>query len=180
MKMAFVFLLSLLLLTDFSLSAQTADSVYQNRLDTTSATAPVVVEDYSDDISPMQFPFFLVFIVFMFIVIGSGVAFALVLVSILFALTSLGLVSTSVIVGLNSRSFRKGFKTLVVGALSIAGLPMGVILFWSVHTAYNWLTLKTTLIFGALAGIATGFLLGILVYHTIVRLTTYFRKKLQL
>jgi len=113
------------------------------------------------------------------VIVGSIATAGLLL--FLFTLVSVGILSTSVIVGLYKRSFFAGFKTLLVIVCGLGGAIGGVSIMWLVNRLFTLrLSHAVTLGSGALGGLTGGMLLGLCVYGIIRSLTGYFKKKLTL
>lgn len=117
--------------------------------------------------------------VFILACIGAGMILTLFVLFVLFGLTTAGMLSVAVLVGIHKRSFTSGFKTLLVTATTIGGLVLGIVVFWIMNRISHWWPLMTTLTAGAISGLLGGLLLGLLAFYTIKKLTTFFKDKLE-
>jgi hypothetical protein len=147
-----------------------------------SLTTKNNVLDYeqSDDFSPGLLFFALIAFTFILASVGCGVMLTVLGLFIVFGLISFGVLSTSIIVGLNKKSFTKGFKTFLVLISTIGGLFFGGIFFGLLNIWLHWWTTKTAIIMGATCGLIGGLLLGLLAYYILQRLTNYFKERLNL
>ena len=185
MKTTF-FITTILLFTLINLPAfgQIANSAIQI---TSSVQSDTITEksnstEYaeSDDFSPGLLFFALIGFVFILICVGAGIALTILGLLILFGLVSFGILSTSIIVGLNKKSFAKGFKTFIVLTSTVVGPLLFSVGFWLLNKVVHWWTVQTAIITGATLGLMAGLIFGQLVYYILQRLTAYFKQKLNL
>jgi hypothetical protein len=174
----------LFILTSLTTFGQTVDSLNQAKKSTQSETlitqtTPKEYED-SDDFSPGLLFFAVIGIAFILVFVGVGIALTVLGLLIIFAFVSFGILSTSIIVGLNKKSFAKGFKTFIVLASSIGSLLFCSAGFWLVNKITHWWTIKTAIITGASFGLLSGFAFGLLAFYILQKLTNYFKQKLNL
>jgi MFS family permease len=116
--------------------------------------------------------------IFILLCVGAGMILTFVVLFILFGLTTAGVLSVSILVGIHKRSFTSGFKTLLVTATTIGGLASGIIVFWIMNRISHWWSLMTTLTIGSVSGLLGGLLLGLLAFYTIKKLAAFFKVKL--
>ena len=102
------------------------------------------------------------------ILIGIGIIIGLAALFILFVLVSLGVISTSVYVGLYQRSFQKGFKVLILLTTTLSAMAVGMVGLVVLNQIQHWFSLATALGIGAVSGMVAGVLLGLLI-HAVVR-----------
>lgn len=117
---------------------------------------------------------------FMLVCIGIGVALTLLGVLIIVGLISFGVISTSVLVGLQQKSFLKGFKTFLMLAATIGGVFIGGAGFWLLNKFAHWWSEKFALLSGSVLGFLSGLILGFLVLYVFQKLTAYFRKQFEI
>ncbi len=146
--------------------------------DSLTKTTGVYHNNETDDLSLMQLFFVLVFIGVILLGIGVGIVVAVLALLILFGLVSFGIVSTSVIVGLNKKSFEKGFKTFIVLGSTIGGLLVGGTSFWLFNKVVHWWSIQTAILTGSIAGLLGGLGFGFIAFYVLQKLTTYLKLKL--
>lgn len=112
--------------------------------------------------------FLLIGLIIACILIGVGVVIGLAALFILFVLVSLGVISTSVYVGLYQRSFQKGFKVLILLTTTLSAMAVGMTGLVVVNHIQHWFSPITALGIGAVSGVAAGILLGLLI-HAVIR-----------
>ncbi|HVA99540.1 MAG TPA: hypothetical protein VNG53_11655 [Bacteroidia bacterium] len=171
-------------LTSFKTFGQKTDSkvkiITSAQTDTIATEKSSAAYDESGDFSPGLFFFAMIGLVFLLTCVGTGIVLTVLGLLILFGLVSFGILSTSIIVGLNKKSFAKGFKTFIVLISTIGGLLFCVAVFWLYNKIVHWWTLQTTIIIGSTFGLLAGLAFGLLAFYVLQRLTTYFKQKLNL
>lgn len=158
-------------------STQTTTPVKENSIGTTGNTTEF---DETDDFSPMVFVVALIGFGLILASIGAGIALTVLGLFIILGLVSLGVLSTSIIVGLNKKSFAKGFKTFVVLSSTVFGLLMCGAGFFFLNTIFHWTTSQIALLSGATCGLLAGLLVGLSANFILQKLTDYFKTKLNL
>jgi hypothetical protein len=180
----FITTILLFTLTSLRTFAQTADSTIQItnsvQTDTITTKSNSMKYDENDDFSPGLFFFAMIGFVFILVCVGAGIVLTVLGLLIIFGLVSFGILSTSIIVGLNKKSFAKGFKTFFVLASTFVGLIFFGVGFWLLNKIAHWWTTQTAIITGATSGLFAGLAFGLLAYYVLQRLTTYFKQKLNL
>jgi hypothetical protein len=186
MKLSLILMsLALILWTSFTANAQTGDTVHAQGAksapaDTTNASSISTHERTEDDFSPGLVFFTLIGFGIAIAIAGVGIALTIVGLFIIFGLISFGVLSASVLVGLNKKSFTKGFKTFLVSYSSVCALLICSSGFWLLNKIYHWWTTVHAVSLGAFVGVLTGFTFGFLVFYTLRRVTTFLRKQLKL
>ncbi len=109
-----------------------------------------------------MFLFSLIFFTVMLLLVGAGIAIGLVVCLITAALLGLGVLSSSLFLGLRSGHFSVGFRALLLQCGLLAGIPSGMFCVWLVQTfmeAYGngW----PVLFYGALGGMAGGVIVAL-------------------
>jgi len=180
----FIKTILLFIITSLTTFGQIADSTIYSRsfvqTDTINTKDTSMENDESDDFSPGLFFLTVIGLAFILVCVGVGIALTVMVLLILFGLVSFGILSTSFIVGLNKRSFAKGFKTFILLASTIGGLIFGGVGFWLLNKIIHWWTTKAAIINGLTSGLFAGLIFGFLAYYILQRLTTYFKRKLNL
>ncbi len=154
---------------------QNTNNVYQDSSNNTITTE----EKFKSD-EPMDLFLLIVLFIIFCVAIGIGVTLTFLALSIVFGLVAFGVLSTSIIVGLNKKSFEKGFKTLIILSSTIFGILLSLVLFWFQNKIQHWWSMQTALISGFIFGALSGFLVGKLAVYILKRMTGYFKLKLKL
>lgn len=111
------------------------------------------------------------------LLIGVGIVIALAAFAFVSALISVGALSTSVIVGLNKRSFTKGFKTFIYLLPSGLGVLIGALGLVLLNMVMHWFSAGVATLIGAGAGLTAGLFIGYLLLFAIQRLTTHYKRR---
>ena len=117
---------------------------------------------YEDD-SPFLIFLLIIAAVVMLFCFGVGVVVAICIILIILGLLALGVISTSLAVGLHKRSIASGFKTMVITSCTFVGGIVGLIMSYLVYVMISGAG-HTAMISlaggfgGALAGLGFGFL----------------------
>ena len=172
------------MLTSLTIFGQTNDTINPStsavQADTQMTTHNTAELDPSDDFSPGLFFFAMIGFIFILVCVGAGIALTVLGLSIVFGLVSFGILSTSIIVGLNKKSFAKGFKTFIILASTIGGLLFCGAGFWLLNKIVHWWTGQTAILTGATCGLIAGLVFGLLANYILQRVTNYFKTKLNL
>jgi hypothetical protein len=125
-----------------------------------NTAATVATED--DEFNIFLFTFASVFLAAMAgVALIAAIVTALILF-FLFALLSLGVLSTSFMVGLYKKSIAAGFKIFIVLVFTGGGTLIGIIGLWlTKHIFYLSFSDSTSLLIGAASGAIAGILLGL-------------------
>lgn len=176
-------ILLVLILTSLTIAtAQTTDSLKQvqrtQQTDSllTAQSNPGYDEGYDD--TPFMLIIAMIFIVIVFVCIGSGIALTVAALFIIFAMTSFGILSTSVIVGFYKKSLTKGIKTFYVLCSTIGITILGGIGLFIVNRFYHWMESPIAFMWGTVFGFVAGFLNGLITFYILQRLVLYFKNKL--
>jgi hypothetical protein len=167
--------LSFLLLSTCLGIAQTNELAQQkNKTVQADTVSGYVTDPYegTDDFSPGMAFFALIGIGFILLCIGVGIALTVFALLIIFGLISFGILSASVMVGLNKKSFETGFKTFLVSASAVGGLILCGFSFWLLNKILHWWTAETAIATGAILGFLTGLAFGFIAFYILKRLTT--------
>jgi hypothetical protein len=173
-----VFLTNNLTFGQLTDSIQTNSQTEQTQSNLTTETETEEFEDI-DDFAPGLFFFALFAFVFILICVGAGIVLTVVGLLILFGLIGAGILSASILVGLNKKSFTKGFKTFLLSTTTIGGLLIGMTGVWILNKITHWWTLQTTLLTGSISGLLAGLVFGLFAFYVIQKLTTFLKTKLK-
>jgi len=120
------------------------------------------------------------------LLMGSLVFLALAVISILLGLLfivtiilliSAGIISTSVIVGLQQRSITKGFKTLFLSSAILGSSIVSVIFCIFLNAVYDWSSNNMAILMGLVLGIILGTGLGLLAFKAMAGLIRFLTSK---
>jgi len=120
------------------------------------------------------------------LLMGSLVFLALAVISILLGLLfiitiilliSAGIISTSVIVGLQQRSITKGFKTLFLSSAIVGSSIVSVIFCIFLNAVYDWSSNNMAMLIGLVLGIILGTGLGLLAFKAMAGLIRFLTSK---
>ncbi len=89
---------------------------------------------------------------------------------ILLALVGAGIISASVLVGMQQRSLNKGLKTLLLMASVLGSTIVSVIFFWFGNQVRDWWSQEIALFIGIGAGLVLGCVLGLLFFNTFLKI----------
>lgn len=166
MKNAFFILL---LLIGLSFHPQLAAQNQQTPIEQTQP-AP------DDEFSLFLFSIAIVGVFIMCICVGAGIVLTAFILLVLLGLVSWGVISASVIVGLHTRSFQKGFRTFVKLASAIGGGIFGAIALVLLNYVVHWYSVQAAALVGFFSGLLAGLLLGLSGLFLIRKLTGLFQK----
>lgn len=128
--------------------------------------------------------FLLVFLVmgilFFLIALVIGIVLSLIFIGLVFFLVGGGIISASVLVGLKQKSLSKGFKTFFMAVAILGNVIICTLLFWFLNGINHWVDRDTAIISGLISGIFTGWLLGLLLFHTTRKFALFFKNKYDL
>jgi hypothetical protein len=158
----------------------THQKVSSTQIDTSKSTSDVFEYDESQDSSPGLLIFALVGLCFMIASVMASIILTVLGLFLLFGFISVGIISTSVLVGLNNKSFSKGFKTFIVLTSSFIGIFICALGFWLLNKVLHWWVWKTAILIGAIFGLLGGLIFGLLTFYILRWLTNYFKTKLNL
>ena len=162
----------------FNLLASPTKTVISAPLSTyNTIQAEPVPEYYHDDVSPGMLFFLVIGGLIVFAGLGVGIAVTLVAVFLFVGLISMGIVSTSLLVGFYNRSFSKGFKIFIVLCSVTVGAIAGGGLGWLLNYLFEWGSAPTAVAVGLLAGIISGIIFGFVANYIFKKLALYIRTK---
>ncbi|KUY17298.1 hypothetical protein BAZ12_17870 [Elizabethkingia miricola] len=113
-----------------------------------------------------------------FFILGViGIILGLLLILIVIFLISAGIISASLLVGLQQKSLSKGFKTFFISVSILGSTIASVILFLFINTVKNWWQADTAIIAGIVSGIASGWILGVIMFTASKKLVMFLKNK---
>ena len=113
-----------------------------------------------------------------FFILGViGIILGLLLILIVIFLISAGIISASLLVGLQQKSLSKGFKTFFISVSILGSTIASVILFLFINTVKNWWQTDTAIIAGIVSGIASGWILGVIMFTASKKLVMFLKNK---
>jgi hypothetical protein len=179
MKRLYYILTILILANTFSFAQDTISiPQYEQSEQLQSDWETEMEHEVIDDFAPGLFIFIVFAFIFILIYVGAGIVLTILGLLILFGLILAGILSASILVGLNKKSFKKGFKTFLVSITTIGGLIIGIIGFWMLNEIYHWWNIQTTLLIGSISGLLSGLVFGFFSYYVIQKFTTLLNSKL--
>ena len=115
--------------------------------------------------------FGLIFLVVALILIGVGIVVGFVACCIAAVLFAVGILSSSVVIGLLTRRPIAGFRAFVLQCAILAGIPSGIVCAWLAHSILSaagpgWLIS----LYGALGGAVAGLVIALLLDFVFRRL----------
>jgi Flp pilus assembly protein protease CpaA len=118
-------------------------------------------------------------IIFICISVLIAVLIALLSLLIIFGFIAVGALSTSVLVGINKKSFTAGFRTFTIIFSTFSFGVIGTGAFWFFNRIVHWWSQSEAIIIGLSVGLASGFIAGISVAFLIKKLSTLLKNKLE-
>ncbi|RYD83310.1 MAG: hypothetical protein EOP53_01220 [Sphingobacteriales bacterium] len=112
------------------------------------------------------------------LLVGAGMLVALILAFVLAAFISVGILSTSVLIGLHKKSFEKGFRIFWILCVNVGSIFINVPLFYFLNRIMQWFPAQTALITGIIAGVVGGFIFGIISFYIFRKLVVFLKTKL--
>jgi len=113
-----------------------------------------------------------------FFILGViGIILGLLLILIVIFLISAGIISASLLVGLQQKSLSKGFKTFFISVSILGSTIASVILFLFINTVKNWWQADTAIIAGIVSGIASDWILGVIMFTASKKLVMFLKNK---
>lgn len=132
-----------------------------------------------EDFNFFLFTLALIATAFILVLIGIGIILTIALLGIIFLLTSFGILSTSIIVGIQQKSFQKGFKTFMVLIFGLGGTIVGLIAFGLWNKIVHWWSLNIALAFGASCGLTGGVLFGLIATLILQKIGNFLKLKIE-
>lgn len=124
--------------------------------------------------------FGLIGILFIFVSIGVGIAIAGVLLIILTALVSLGILSTAIWYGWYKNSLEKGFNVFVLLSVTALTSLLGTLGMFGLNYHFKWMSNMESIVYGASGSLLVGLVLGMIVLYLLKKVILYMIKKYKL
>ena len=140
------------------------------QLHSLSASADADAYEGDDDFSPGLLFFALIGAAFILASVGAGAVLTAFSLLIVFGLISLGVLSASIVVGLNKKSFSKGFKTFIVLGSTVNGIVIAIAAFLILNQLVHWWSTQTALVSGTAVGAIAGLGFGYLAIYILQKL----------
>jgi hypothetical protein len=152
---------------------------------TDTAKAAAAASANAEEDGDIGDPFVLFFLLaFAGMIVGGaivGAAFVALVSGVIFLLTSVGILSAGVLVGLYRRSMTAAFKTVLVLAGSLSGLVTGAAGLYAANRHFHWhFEPRTAILAGASSGLIGGLLLGLVVFVLLRSFLRILKQKLAL
>ena len=158
---------------------QVTDSAKQRLAQTDSiANSMNNNQEPEDDFAPGLLLFALVFIG----IIAGGAVFGITVTTIamlgIFAMVSFGIVSTSIIAGLYTRSVTKGFRVFFILCSIVVGGLFGCTALYTLNFFTHWYTVDDAILMGGAFGLVAGLTGGMITLYFLKRLVAWLRTKI--
>jgi hypothetical protein len=137
-------------------------------------TAPI-----DEEFNLFLFAILILGMIFMCISILIALLIALVCLFAIFGFILVGALSTSIIVGINKKSFTKGFKTFVTVFSTFAFGLIGIGSFWFLNKWLNWWSETKAITIGLSIGLISGLITGLIIAFIIKKMSTFIKAKLE-
>ncbi|MBC9929977.1 hypothetical protein [Chitinophaga qingshengii] len=111
------------------------------------------------------------------IVAVIGIVLALLFVSMVILLISGGIISASVLVGLQQKSVSKGFKAFLLSVSIVGSTIVSVVFFLFINTVAEWKQLNGSILGGVAFGIGSGWVLGLVMFAAAKKLVLFLKSK---
>ncbi|MFC3160804.1 hypothetical protein SAMN05443633_105152 [Chryseobacterium arachidis] len=118
-------------------------------------------------------------VIFFAIVVIVGVVLCLLFILLLIGLITAGILSTSVLIGIQQKSISKGFKTFFLGVSMVGCTIIAIIFFWFVNSVKEWWDTNISIIIGIFCGVLSGYILGLLMFVALKKIISLLQKKYQ-
>ncbi len=162
------------LIAAFFFTIAIAPSIAQAQISPSTTQASSASAEPEDNFAPALFVVAILFILVVLLVVGVGLAIGVASIALFAALILLGVVSTSVLVGVHRRRFESGAKALLIQLAAVGGAIAGAVAFWI--TAWmlhlNWQTL-TIVAGGGTAGLVVGVVVGLALNSVWIRVRAW-------
>lgn len=116
-------------------------------------------------------------IIFFILAIIIGIALVLIFFATLLVLIGVGLISASVLVGLQQKSLSKGFKTLFLSSSILGTTIISVIFFWFLNRIEDWWSNDVSIFAGIAVGFLSGWILGIIIFTAAKKMVLFLKNK---
>lgn len=118
-------------------------------------------------------------IIFILISLLIALLIAILCLFAIFGFVLVGAISTSVIVGINKKSFTSGFKTFVTVFSTFAFGIIGIGSFWFLNKLLHWWNETKAITIGLSIGLISGLITGLILAFVIKKMSTFLKAKLE-
>ncbi len=137
-------------------------------------TAPI-----DEEFNLFLFAILILGIIFICISLLIALIIAILCLFAIFGFILVGALSTSVILGINKKSFTTGFKTFVTVFSTFAFGIIGIGSFWFLNKLLHWWSETKAITIGLTIGLISGLITGLTMAFIIKKLSTYLKSKLE-
>lgn len=106
-----------------------------------------------------------------------GIVLILIILFIIVSFIGGGIISASVLVGLQQKSMSKGFKTFILSLSILGSTVLSVFAFWCINSIKDWWNPEISVIAGIICGVFAGWLLGLFFFHAASKMAEFLRNK---
>jgi hypothetical protein len=160
--------------------AQVTDSAKPRtaQVDSTVGSAQAQDGDVENDFNPGLFMFALVAVG----LLAGAAAFGIIMTAFtllgILAMVSLGILSTSIIAGIYTRSVTKGFKVFFILCSIVVGGAFGCIALHTLNIFTHWYNEDDAILLGGAFGLVAGLAGGMITFYFLQRLAAWLRTKI--
>ena len=151
-------------------------------IDSTSLTTNTITKEHTaddDDFAPGLFIGAVIMLGIATVAVLAGSILAALAVLAILGLIPIGIITTSIFVGIQKRSAEKGFKFFLVLTAAMGGTVMGglsaFLFHYLLHSQY---TIPTVIAAGAFLGLIAGIAFGNILFYVFQRLVVFVKQKM--
>ena len=137
-------------------------------------TAPI-----EEEFNLFLFAILILGIIFICISVLIALLIAILCLFAIFGFILVGAISTSILVGINKKSFTSGFKTFVTVFSTFAFGIIGIGSFWFLNKLLHWWSETKAITIGLSLGLISGLVTGLILAFVIKKLPTFLKAKLE-
>ncbi|MEM0543080.1 hypothetical protein WFZ85_10660 [Flavobacterium sp. j3] len=137
-------------------------------------TAPI-----EEEFNLFLFAILILGIIFICISVLIALLIAILCLFAIFGFILVGAISTSILVGINKKSFTSGFKTFVTVFSTFAFGIIGIGSFWFLNKLLHWWSETKAITIGLSLGLISGLVTGLILAFVIKKLSTLLKAKLE-
>lgn len=134
--------------------------------------------DVENDYNPGLSLFALVFVGIMAGAAAFGVSIIAIILLVIFAMVSFGILSASVIAGIYSRSVTKGFKVFFILCSIVIGGVFGCTALFTLNFFTQWYKVDDAILMGSAFGLVAGLAGGMITFYFLQRWAAWLRSKI--
>lgn len=149
-----------------------------NHINFISLFSPYIIDSFKND-DDFLVVLIIMGAIFFTVVVIIGVVLCLLFTFLLIGLITAGVLSTSVLVGIQQKSVSKGFKTFFLGVAMVGCTIVSVIFFWFVNSVKEWWDTNISIVVGVFCGVLVGYILGLLMFIALKKIISLLQKKYQ-